>query len=187
VTATLPLYCPAALRPAAHRVGPGFESHAGIERLGLEDRAHPTKLPGGLQGCAVEYRACLSSYIILGIITGLPPVALVVVAFATKMPGPRWGLGLMFLPFVATLYWLSKFRLVIGPETVTYTALFAQKQTIRRHEITEAHFAKWVWVHESPFNSVLRPHGGEDVRINAKAFSAEAVQKLLALGPKESE
>ena len=127
-----------------------------------------------------EHRACASSYVVFAAILGTP---LGISAFAASSQ-PSFlkavliclaALGLAFL-------WLSRFRLVITPETVSYSSLFARERTVPRADIAAAGFAARTGGLESPFTFVILSGSGSEIRINAKVFSRTAVRELCTLG-----
>jgi hypothetical protein len=84
-----------------------------------------------------------------------------------------------------TWFWLWRFRLDFSTERVGYASLFKPYRTIQRDSIGEAAFARETSAFEGRNTFVVTGAGGEELRINAKVFSREAVQQLFQLGSPE--
>jgi hypothetical protein len=88
-----------------------------------------------------EFRACRSSYIVFGVICGGIIVLGAVTLLVNYEPSGWWLVGLPVLALAFIAFWLSRFRLVITPESVCCSNLFSRQQTIRRSEIAATGFA----------------------------------------------
>ena len=81
-----------------------------------------------------------------------------------------------------TYYWLSRFRLVIDSESIGYGSMLRPFKTIGRCEIKSIEGADVTGPFESPFTIVVTADSGNNLRINAKVFSWEAIETLLKKG-----
>lgn len=135
-----------------------------------------------LPGFPKEYRACLSSYVVVGVIFG-GLLALWLTILLVRGMFPNWWMPICIVTcgWTFVLCWLSRFRLSIDAESVSYSSLFTHQKKIQRSEITIANFAKVKGPFESPYAFVIRTKAGEEIRINAKVFSLEAVRELAGL------
>lgn len=132
-----------------------------------------------------EYRACRSSYVVFAGIAGIPLVLSGIAAL--REPSFFKAVVICFTALAFAFIWLSRFRLVITPEFVSYSSLFGSEQTVQRSEISEARFAERTGSCESPYTFVIRSDSGREVRINAKVFSRRAVSELCSLGRHEAQ
>jgi hypothetical protein len=131
-----------------------------------------------------EFGACPSSYIVFGVMFG-GMLALWLGGLIVRGGGPSsvWILiGVLTFSWAFTFFGFSRFRLLIDAESVTYSSLFTSRMTFQRSEITHADFAEETGSFESPFTFVIRNKAGEEMRINAKVFTLEAVRELASLG-----
>jgi hypothetical protein len=60
------------------------------------------------------------------------------------------------LPLMSIVFWLSRFRLDLGDETITYSSLFRGYRSIPRSDLVKADFAAETSAYESPFTFVFR-------------------------------
>ena|SRR5579864_641127 len=129
-----------------------------------------------------EFRSCLSSYIVFGTIFGVL-LALWFSALLIRGTFPNWWMpiGILTFGWAAVFFWLSRFRLLIDENSVSYSSLLTRKKTCQRSDIIHADFAKVTGSLESPFTFVICTKAGEEMRINAKVFSLEAVRELGSL------
>ncbi len=125
-----------------------------------------------------EHRASASSYVVFGCIIGTP---LLILTIAT-LRHPSSSLVRVVLGCIAALafafVWLSRFRLIISPEEISYSSLFRSERTVRREDIAAAGFARRTGPFESPYTFVIQSRSGTAVRINAKVFSRAALVQL---------
>jgi hypothetical protein len=126
-----------------------------------------------------EYGARGISYLVFAAIVGTVLGISVWAAFKEPLslmtiPVCLAALGFAFL-------WLSRFRLVITPDAITYSCLFGTERTIRREDITAAGFAPRTSGFESPFTFLVRSGSGGELRINTRVFSRAAVRELCTL------
>jgi hypothetical protein len=126
------------------------------------------------------YRAARSAYVVFGIICGVPAMLLVLAALRSPMP---WEPVLIPVgAYVVTSVWLSRYRLAFLPDGLSYKSPFFLDRVIpyRRIESIEPVVLAGRF---PPQRVLVRSDSGEELRINIKIFSREAVQKLLALKP----
>jgi hypothetical protein len=131
---------------------------------------------------AMKYRACLSSYVVFGIIFGTPLV--LISAILIRGADPSWwqAFAISSIALASSLLGLSRYRLVITPDAVTYSSPLLPRRMIRRSDIVHADFADETGSFESPITFIMRGRAGEEFRINAKVFSRDAVAALVDLG-----
>ena len=126
-----------------------------------------------------EHRACGSSYAVFAAVVGAP---LGISAFAAlNKPSFLKAVFICLAALCFAFLWLSRFRLVITPEAVSYSSFFAPERTIQRADIAAAGFAARTGGFESPFTFVIRSGSGSEIRINAKVFSRATVSELCTL------
>jgi hypothetical protein len=130
---------------------------------------------------AMEFRACPSSYVVFGIIFGTPLV--LVSAVLIRGADPSWwqGIAVSSLLLASSVLGLSRYRLVITPDAVVYSSPLRRRRMIRRSDLTHAGFAEETGPLESPVTFVIQGQAGEELRINAKVFSRNAVAALTDL------
>jgi hypothetical protein len=127
-----------------------------------------------------DFRACLSTYIVFGVMFG-GMEALWFAGLLVRGGGPPsvWMfIGILTFAWAFVFFGISRFRLHIDAESVSYSSLFTHKRRFERSEITHAEFAEVTGSFEGPFTFVIRTTAGEEMRINAKIFSLEAVREL---------
>jgi hypothetical protein len=131
----------------------------------------------------MEYRACMSSYIVFTVMC-VPFIAgSVVLLVMTGQPSCLQMTAIASGAWLLSIYWLRRYRLAITADTVTYASLLARERRIARADIIHADFAESTGATESPLTFVIRTKDGTEVRVNAKVFSHEAVQALVGLNP----
>jgi hypothetical protein len=137
--------------------------------------------PHAALSSAKVYRACASSYVVFTVLTGVPVGINVAALIATGNPSLWWiiAAGTGVLLFVCLCLW--RFRLEITADTVAYASLFMRKRMIARSEIVAVGPARRTGRLEGPMTIVIRSKSGEEIRVNAKVFSLEAVRALAAL------
>jgi len=128
------------------------------------------------------FQACRSSYIVFGVIHGAI-LALFISAVVVRgwHSSWFWPFGILTGSWAFVFLWLSKFRLVITSESVSYSSLFSPKKEFQRCEIISADFAETTGSFESPFTFSIWNKSGEEMRINAKVFPLDAVRELGSL------
>jgi hypothetical protein len=130
----------------------------------------------------MEYRTCLSNYFVFGTIFGIP----LVLSFAILIRGaaPSWWLAFAVssISLASSVLALSRYRLVITPDSVTYSSPLLPHRMVRRSDIVHADFADETGPFESPITFVIQGRAGENMRINAKVFSRDALGALVDLG-----
>jgi hypothetical protein len=135
----------------------------------------------GQEGMAIEYKACRSSYVVFGIIFGTPLFLVSVVLIRGADPSWWQGFAVSSLALASSLLGLSRYRLVITPDAVAYSSLLHPRRKIRRSDIAHADFADETGPFDSPMTFVIRGLAGEELRINARVFSRDAVAALAGL------
>jgi hypothetical protein len=131
------------------------------------------------------FRACWSSYLVMTICIGIIPI----IATPLALRGDKGAAPIAVVGWAALLFtylWLARFRLDFMSERVGYSSLFRRYSSIRRDSITEADFTSETSPFEGRNTFVVRGARGEEIRINAKVFSREALQQLFHLGPQRS-
>jgi hypothetical protein len=130
------------------------------------------------------YRAAPSAYGAFGAITGALGFLWLMVVWRT---GATWTpLAVPLLGFVAVALWLSRYRIVMDQERVTLTLPFRPVTELERSEVLSVEFAGETGLMESPATLSIRTSYGEELRLNAKVFSHEAVEALLSFGTKRA-
>jgi hypothetical protein len=113
-------------------------------------------------------------------------IPLAIGVFAASKSASAWQMvALIAFALVLCWLWLSRFRLEFDDNSIGYSSLFTGYRTIPRGQIVEANFAGETSPFESPFTFVLRTSTGEELRINAKVFSRQAVQELQSVAPQQ--
>ncbi len=126
-----------------------------------------------------EHRACGTSYVVFAAIVGTP---LGISAFAAlNQPSFLKAVLICLAALGFAFLWLSRFRLLITPEAVSYSSLFVPERTVQRADIAAAGFAARTGGFESPFTFIIRSGTGSEIRINAKVFSRATVSELCNL------
>jgi hypothetical protein len=83
---------------------------------------------------------------------------------------------------VLAALWLASFRVVIGPEQVAFSRPLRRTLRVARHDILSVEFAQRTGRAEGPMTLCIRLSMGEELRLNAKLFSREALAQLMDLG-----
>ena len=125
------------------------------------------------------YRAALSTYIVFGAIFGIPSV---LVAPRWRDPGARQILAMAAVAFAFCFIWIARFRIVITENTVYFRSLFASSHVPRR-AIQSARVMVRPSRFAGPLRLVVSYEGRGEIDINAKVFSREALDAVLALAP----
>ncbi|MGA3268969.1 MAG: hypothetical protein ABSE16_19390 [Verrucomicrobiota bacterium] len=125
------------------------------------------------------YKASPSSYAIFGI----PTICLLGFVFLTFYLGiASRGPADLFCAFlfavlpIFVFWWLSRFRLTIGPDSISYSSAFGKEQSV---DLADARDAEVVLVYERRmlFLAIKTPTEIK-MRIHHKVFSREAYQDL---------
>jgi hypothetical protein len=130
---------------------------------------------------AMEFRACPSGYVVFGIIFGTPLVLISAVLIRGADPSWWQGIAVSSLVLASSILGLSRYRLVLTPDAVVYSSPFHPRRMIRRSDITHADFAEETGPLDSPITFVIQGQASEELRINAKVFSRNAVAALADL------
>lgn len=126
------------------------------------------------------YRAAPSAYLVFAGIC----LALEVLWFgaAWKSGAVTWAPVLLIAGvYVASVVWLTRFRLTLEPDALLLRLPFRAERRVPLAELASLTFD--ARPSEPPFTLVLRLRDGAELRLNAKLFTREAVQSLLALNP----
>jgi hypothetical protein len=123
-----------------------------------------------------------STYFGLGLfVTGLAFVCLLVPCIFAYPPRPWPQIVLLSVLAaatpVATLWWLSRFRITIAPGALTYSSLYCGERTINLSDIESAEVVFQRGFGMRPLLEVRTP--GVTLRINFKVFSHEAREDLF--------
>jgi len=124
------------------------------------------------------YRAAPSAYGIFGAIMSAISVLWLIAVW--RVDAPR---GLLLLPvagFALVALWLSRFRLTIGAEELVIGLPF-RRVRLARGDVLSVEFAEERGGKESPVILCIRTSFGQEVRLNARIFSTDAIQRLLAV------
>ena len=117
----------------------------------------------------------------LTICVGITPA----IVLPAALHGDKGAAQIAAAGFVALLFvyfWLSRFRLTITPDALTYSSLFTGERVIRFSEITASDIF-WQGTGRKRPLLEIKARGGT-TRINFKVFSREAVTALFHLaGP----
>lgn len=126
------------------------------------------------------FRAAPSAYLVFaGISLALEVLWL---GAAWKSGAVTWAPVLLIAGlYVATVVWLTGFRLTLDAEALRIRLPFRPERRLARAEIVSVEFD--ARPDEPPFTLVFRLESGEELRLNAKLFTREAVRCLLALNP----
>jgi len=128
------------------------------------------------------YRAAASAYLVFaGICLALEVLWL---GAAWKRGVVTWGPTLLIGGvYAGAALWLSRFRLEFTADELRVTRPFGGERRLARADVLAVEFSPPVGRNESPFTLSIRVGDGEELRLNAKLFTREAVQSLLALNP----
>lgn len=126
------------------------------------------------------YRATPSAYLVFGSITGALSVLWLVAVW--RAGAPWLPLAVPVVGFLLVALWLSRFRLTFAREEILLCLPFRGQKQLARHDILSVEFAEDTGRNESPTTLCIRTSFGEELRLNAKVFSTEAIECLLALG-----
>jgi hypothetical protein len=131
------------------------------------------------------FRARLSSYIILTICIGITPAIALLIALRGDS-GPAWIVAVGIGALLFTYFWLSRFRLTITPQSLTYRSLFTGERVIELSEVEDSQIISQSGLYG--VRSLLEVTArGVKTRINFKVFSLEAAQTVFHLvGPNQS-
>jgi len=127
------------------------------------------------------YRAIASTYIVFGVIFGIP---FVLMASRWRDAGARQIAALVAAGAVLCFIWIARFRIVITKDTLYFRSLFSSSQVPRRG-IRAAHVSFRASASNGPLRLVVKVDGGREIDINAKVFSRDAIAAVLALAPSD--
>jgi hypothetical protein len=127
------------------------------------------------------YRAEGSAYAVFAVIAA---------GLAGLWGAAMWRAGAPWQPlciplggFALAATWLARHRLGFGREELVVGRPFARSRRLALSEIVSVELARETDATESPFVISIRTSGGEELRLNAKVYAREAVQRLLDLRP----
>ena len=129
------------------------------------------------------YKVPMSTYFGLGLLTaGLAFLCLLVPCFVAYPPPSLTKIilvsfGAVAIP-VATVWWLSRFKITITPTTLTYSSAYYGEQTVNLSDIESSGIIRQHDIYGS--RSLLEVKSrGIKFRINFKMFSHEALEDLF--------
>lgn len=126
------------------------------------------------------YRATLGAYLVFGTIAGALSVLWLVAVW--RAGAPWLPVALPLVGFVLMALWLSRFRITLSHEAVEIAAPFLGRRSLERREILSIEFAEESGPTEGAATLCIRTCDGQELRLNAKVFSTEAIRHLLAVG-----
>jgi len=126
------------------------------------------------------FRAAPSAYLVFaGISLALEVLWL---GAAWKSGTVTWAPVLLIAGLYAgTVAWLACFRLTLDADALHVRLPFRAERRLALDDLASVTFE--ARRREPPFTLVLRLRSGEELRLNAKLFTREAVRNLLALNP----
>jgi hypothetical protein len=128
---------------------------------------------------SVTYRAAPSAYIGFGVICAGLALLGVVAAIISPM---SWTPVLIPVGgYILVWLWLSGYRLAFSADRLSYRTVFAPERAISYENIKSIAPAPSTGAFESPYTVSVKSTSGEELRINAKVFPREAVQRLMAV------
>ncbi len=104
----------------------------------------------------MEYRACASSYVVFGFIFGIPFVLMCAILIRGADPSWWYAFVISLLALMSSFVVLSRYRLVITPDSITYSSPFRLRRMILRSDVVHADFADETGRFESPVTFVIR-------------------------------
>lgn len=126
------------------------------------------------------FRAAPSAYLVFAGIT----LALEVLwlGAAWRSGAVTWAPVLLIAGlYLGTVAWLARFRIRFDSDALRLRLPFRPERRLSFDDLAAVTFE--ARRDEPPFTLVLRLRTGEELRLNAKLFTREAVQSLLALNP----
>ncbi|NOT31311.1 MAG: hypothetical protein HOP15_12770 [Planctomycetes bacterium] len=130
---------------------------------------------------ARTYRAAPGAYALSGTIAGLMSVLWLIAMW--RMGAPWSPLLVPLAAFALVALRLARFRLSFGAQQLVFTTPFQKPRRVALREILSIEFGGESGSSESPSVICIRTSSGEELRLEAKVFSTEAVQRLLASAP----
>lgn len=130
------------------------------------------------------YRATLGAYAVFGTIAGALSVLWLVAVWRTGAPWLPLAVPLVGYALVAL--WLSRFRITLSHDVIEVGAPFLGGRTLERRDVLSIEFAEEPTRGEGTMTLCIRTSDGAELRLNAKVFSTEAIQHLLAIGSQAS-
>jgi hypothetical protein len=127
------------------------------------------------------YRACASSYAVFTVICGIALSVSIAALVKTGHQSLWQSIALCAAAWAFAVVWLSRYRLEISAESISYASLFSRERRIARSKIVSAEFADQTGRFESPLTFVIRTASGAEIRVNSKVFSRKAVLALVSL------
>lgn len=126
------------------------------------------------------YKAAISSYIGFGIfVFGFSGLVLSPLFIEYPPPKPHDAILAAMMAVglpVCVFWWLSRFRLTIGPDSISYSSAFGKEQSV---DLADIHGAEVVMIYECRRVCLAIKTGMEiRMRIHHKIFSREAYQDL---------
>ena len=125
------------------------------------------------------YRAARSAYVVFGIMCG---VLAVLGTWAALVSPMSWGPVLIPAgAYVLACVWLSRYRLVFSVDGLSYGSLFTPERVIPYRSIESIKPIFFTGRFAPPQRVLVKTKTGEELLINTKVFSREAVKRLVAL------
>jgi hypothetical protein len=135
------------------------------------------------------YRAAVSTYVVFGIIFGIPATAF---SLKWRYPQARQIVGVIVIAGFICFLWIISFRIVITATTLRFRSLFGSAE-IPRASIRRSRVAVKMGPFTGPLRLVVKVdraaaiNGRTEIDINAKVFSREAIKAVLALSPQPND
>jgi hypothetical protein len=126
------------------------------------------------------YGAATSSYVVFGVMCGVVGA----LGMWAKIASPSMPWVAVLIPVICYVFaciWLSRYRLSFLADRVSYSSLFARERSITYRSIAHVGLAAKTTPYEGPLTVSVKSVSGEEVRINAKVFPRQAVQRLMAI------
>lgn len=129
------------------------------------------------------YRACVSTYLVFGTITGIP---LLISLLATLKSPAAWpGVVACLFIMAAIFWWLNSFKILLSEREISYRSLFKGTASLAFSEIKEAKTdVTFSQVFGPPIRLVLSPKPNiakPPIIVNIKVFCRHDVAQLLKI------
>lgn len=130
---------------------------------------------------ARTYRAAPGAYALSGTIAGLTSLLWLIAMWRMGAPWPPLLVPLAAFALVALR--LARFRLSFSAQQLVFAMPFQRPRRLALRDILSVEFGAESGGSGSPSVIHIRTSSGEELRLEAKVFSTEAVQRLLASAP----
>lgn len=139
-------------------------------------------------------KACASTYMVFGVMLGVPLVASLAVALRNRS---SWSaLAAIVIALTLTFVWIASFRIVIANNVISYRTLFTGTRSVALSEIERCYLETGYEHGENPMKPpirlVIRPRqstGKKPISVNLKMLSrsdALCLRKVLERGDHRS-